>query len=183
MPLARRWGRGVEITDFFHGGILNAVDAKGRVSIPSAFRNVIDRRARRAALPGENGGDEKIVMIGQHEKFDCLQAFDATFSRKLYENIEKRVSALDGVDMMSAMDEAQLEAFGSANDVSYDAGGRMVLSPMLRAISGIEDLAYFVGAGETFQIWHPGAFREAHSAKPRLIRALDFLLAERGGKA
>jgi MraZ protein len=169
----------VEITDFFHGGILNAVDAKGRVSLPSAFRSVIDRRASRDALP-----DDKIIKIGQHEKFDCLQAFDATYSRRLYERIEQRVSTMgDGVDMMSAMDEAQLDAFGAVSDVSYDAGGRMVLSPMLRAVSGIEDLAYFIGAGETFQIWNPEAFRAAHAEKPRLIRALDFLMAERGGKA
>ena len=168
----------MEIADFFHGGILNAVDAKGRVSLPSAFRGVIDRRASRAALP-----DDKIVKIGQHERFDCLQAFDATFSRKLYENIERRVTAMgEGVDMMSAMDEAQLDAFGSVSDVAYDAGGRMVLSPLLRSMAGIGDLAYFVGAGETFQIWNPDAFRAAHGDKPRLIRTLDFLLAERGGK-
>jgi MraZ protein len=178
MSLAAFWGRDVEITDFFHGGILNAVDAKGRVSLPSAFRSVIDRRANRDELP-----DDKIVKIGPHEKFECLQAFDATYSRRLYQKIEQRVGAMEGVDVMSAMDEAQLEAFGSVNDVSYDGGGRMVLSPLLRAISGIEDLAYFVGAGETFQIWNPDAFRTAHADKPRLIRTLDFLMAERGGKA
>jgi MraZ protein len=172
----------VEIADFFHGGILNAVDAKGRVSLPATFRGVIDRRTRRHALPGEQP-DDKIVMIGQHEKFDCLQAFDMSFSRRLYQQIEQRVAKMDGVDVVSAMDEAQLEAFGSASDVGYDAGGRMVLSPMLRAIAGIDDLAYFVGAGETFQIWNPQAFRAAHADKPRLIRPLDYLLAERGGKA
>jgi MraZ protein len=178
MSQAANWGRDVEITDFFHGGILNAVDAKGRVSLPSAFRSVIDRRASRDALP-----DDKIIKIGQHEKFECLVAFDATYSRRLYERIEQRVSAMPDVDMMSAMDEAQLDAFGSVSDVSYDAGGRMVLSPLLRAMSGIEDLAYFVGAGETFQVWNPDAFRAAHADKPRLIRTLDFLMAERGGKA
>src|SRR5688572_13864671 len=105
--LAAKRGRDVEIADFFHGGMLNAVDAKGRVSLPSAFRSVIDRRASRDASP-----DDKIIKIGPHEKFDCLQAFDATFSRKLYMNIERRVAAMgDGVDMMSAMDEAQLDAF------------------------------------------------------------------------
>lgn len=178
MSLAAFWGRDVEITDFFHGGMLNAVDAKGRVSLPSAFRSVIDRRASR-----DGQGDDKIVKIGQHEKYDCLQAFDATYSRRLYEKIAKRVEEGEAADSMSALDEAQLEAFGSVNDVSYDGGGRMVLSPLLRAVSGIEDLAYFVGAGETFQIWNPEAFRAVHADKPRLIRTLDFLLAERGGKA
>lgn len=168
----------MEIGDFFHGGILNAVDAKGRVSIPSAFRDVITRRATAAGIP-----DDKIVKIGQHEKFDCLQAFDGTYSRTLYEKIERRVADSGAADMMSALDEAQLDAFGSVQDVGYDGSGRMVLSPLLRAISGIGDLAFFVGAGETFQIWHPDTFRAANADKPRIIRMLDFLMAERGGKA
>ena len=171
----------MEIVDFFHGGVLNAVDAKGRVSLPSTFRNAIDRRARRAALPGEQIED-RIVMVGEHEEFPCLAAFDQTYSRKLYENIERRVAASGASDEMKALDHEQMEAFGAMNEVSYDGSGRMVLSPLLRSIAGISDSAYFVGAGGTFQIWSPERFREVQSDKPRLIRALDHLLAERGAK-
>lgn len=178
MAPARLVGSSVEIIDFFHGGYLNAVDAKGRVSIPSAFRSVIDRRATRLAMP-----DDKILKIGQHEKHECLQAFDHSYSRNLFAKIERRVADRGEGDLMEALDEAQLDAFGSVSDVSYDGGGRMVLSPMLRAMGGIGDLAYFAGAGETFQIWEPEAFRAAHADKPRLIKMLDFQLAERGGKA
>lgn len=160
---------------------MNAVDAKGRVSLPSTFRNAIDRRARRAALPGVQD-DERIVMVGEHEEFPCLTAFDQSYSRKLFENIEKRVAAMEGVDEMKAMDHEQMEAFGAMNEVSYDASGRMVLSPLLRSIAGIGDCAYFVGAGGTFQIWSPDRFREVQADKPRLIRALDHLLADRNGK-
>jgi MraZ protein len=124
----------VEIVDFFHGGILNAVDAKGRVSLPSTFRNAIDRRARRAALPGEQIED-RIVMVGEHEEFPCLAAFDQTYSRKLYENIERRVAASGASDEMKALDHEQMEAFGAMNEVSYDGSGRMVLSPLLRSIA------------------------------------------------
>lgn len=174
-------GQCVEIIDFFHGSILNAVDAKGRVSLPSTFRNAIDRRARRAALPGD-AVEDRIVMVGEHEEFPCLTAFDQSYSRKLYENIEKRVAAMDGVDEMKALDNEQMDAFGAMNEVSYDGSGRMVLSPLLRSIAGISDCAYFVGAGGTFQIWSPERFREAQADKPRLIRALDHLLAERSAK-
>lgn len=172
---------GVEITDFFHGSALNAVDAKGRVSIPSSFRNVIDRRARRAALPGETI-DDKIVLIGEHEKYPCLQAFDSTYSRVLYTKLEQRVALMEGVDPLDAMEDEQLDAFGTANEVSYDGGGRMVLSPLLRSIAGIGDLAFFVGGATTFQIWNPQRFLEAHAARPRLIRGLEALLADRNGK-
>ena len=172
-------GQDVEISDFFHGAFLNAVDAKGRVSLPATFRKTIDRRSRRSALPGE---DDKIILVGEHEKYPCLQAFDPTFSRKLFENLEKRANARDDVDPMEALDEVQ-DAFGVSSEVAYDAAGRMVLSPLLRFAAGIDDLAFFVGNGETFQIWSPDRFREERADKPRLIRNLDFLIAERGGRA
>ena len=72
--------------------------------------------------------------------------------------------------------------FGNAlSVVGFDPGGRMVLPAQLRAVAGIDlnGLAFFVAAGETFQIWNPDRFRAAHGDKPRLIRALDALLDDR----
>jgi MraZ protein len=174
----------VEIKDFFHGSALNAVDAKGRVSVPSTFRSVIERRSHRALMPGEFPSKDKIILIGEHERLPCLQAFDPSYSHMLFENVAGRVDAMgEGVDRMNALDDAQLDVFGAANEYSYDDAGRMVLPPLLRMIAGIEGLAYFVGGGATFQIWNPERFLEHCADKPRLARTLQFLLAERAGKA
>lgn len=172
----------MEIVDFFLGSALNAVDAKGRVSLPSDYRGIIDRRARVAAAAG-NALDEKTISLGEHESHPCLQAFDATYTSILFKQLQRRVEGMEGVDAMTALDDAQADAFGAMSPVSFDAGGRMVLSPLLRSIAGINDLAFFVGAGQTFQIWSPQRYLETQGDKKRNCRNLEFLLAERGGKA
>ena len=48
-------------------------------------------------------------------------------------------------------------AFAATEEVPYDSSGRIVLPPMMRRKGGIEDLALFLGTGETFQIWNPRA--------------------------
>ena len=55
---------------------------------------------------------------------------------------------------------------------SIDDTGRLVLSAKLRDKVGIENEAYFVAAGDTFQIWQPEAY-EADLAK--IDAALDEL--------
>ena len=47
----------------FQGSALNAVDAKGRVSVPSFLRSVIERR-----------GDSRTIVLAKHEAFPCLSA-------------------------------------------------------------------------------------------------------------
>jgi MraZ protein len=170
----------VEIIDFFHGGILNAVDAKGRVSLPSTFRGVIDRRVRRDS--SDAGSDDRLILLGEHAKLPCLEGFDPTYSRQLHENIRRKVAAMGDVDEMEAMDDEMAEAFGSKTQIAYDGAGRMVLSAPMRRTAGIADTALFVGGGETFQIWNPDTFRTARADKPRLIRMLDSLIAERAQK-
>jgi len=170
----------LDIVDFFLGNALNAVDAKGRVSLPSDFRGVIERRARAAAATG-NVLDSKTVSIGEHEKHGCLQAFDATYAGVLFAQLRQRVAqAAVDADQMAALDDAQADAFGAMLPVSFDAAGRMVLSAQLRATAGIRDLAFFVGSGQTFQIWNPQRYLEEQADKARVCRTLRFLLSERG---
>lgn len=174
----------VEIRDFFHGSALNAVDGKGRVSLPAPFRTVIDRRTQRALLPGEKLPSEKFILLGEHERLPCLQAFDPSYSPELHGFVSERVDARGGdMDRMSAMDFEQMDVFGAYLQANYDDAGRMVLSPMFRAIAELDGLAFFLGAGATFQIWNPHKFLEHCQDKPRVVRALEFMLKEKGAKA
>ena len=50
-----------------------------------------------------------------------------------------------------------LMAFAATEETPYDTSGRIVLPPMMRRKGGIEELALFLGVGETFQIWNPQA--------------------------
>lgn len=62
--------------------------------------------------------------------------------------------------------------FGEAEIVRFDSEGRMMLSPRLRAASGLEEAAVFVGQGRKFQIWEPNAFARRLEASRLRARAL-----------
>src|SRR3954468_9025387 len=75
---------------FFVGHALNAVDAKGRVSVPAAFRSQIDRRAK-----NDGGKDaDKELMIAPHPKRDRLRAYDAFGLRDLTAELRESVADL-----------------------------------------------------------------------------------------
>jgi MraZ protein len=170
----------VEFTSYFHGFSLNAVDAKGRVSLPANFRSVVESRARPKVAPGEVPVWDRQVFIGEHEELECLVGYDSTYSQYLSEGLDARAAAT-GDDLLKAGEIFSVDAFGSALPASYDDAGRMVM-PITRKLVGIEGLAFFVGAGRTFQIWAPETFRASGTGNPRLLRALDLMLAEKGGK-
>ncbi|QNP43673.1 division/cell wall cluster transcriptional repressor MraZ [Sphingomonas daechungensis] len=46
-------------------------------------------------------------------------------------------------------------AFAATEEVPYDPSGRIVLPPMMRRKGELQDIALFLGTGETFQIWNP----------------------------
>ncbi|WCT74025.1 division/cell wall cluster transcriptional repressor MraZ [Sphingomonas naphthae] len=169
----------MEITDFFLGNALNAVDVKGRVSLPADFRAVVERRGRAAVRAGQEATDKTFVYIGDHERHSCLQAYDSTYQQFLFEGLRKRVEK-GGEDELAALDDAQQGAFGAMLTVAFDGAGRMVLPQSLRGLMGIGDLAFFIGAGQTFQIWDPKTFLAEQADNVRACRMLKYMLGEKG---
>jgi MraZ protein len=135
----------VEIDDFFQGSALNAVDAKGRLSVPAFVRSVIERRS-----------DSRAIVIGAHEISPCLTAYGRNYARNLYQEMERRRLAEE--EKGAAVEEHYARArrlFGMTEDVPYDTSGRIILPPMMRRKGKIEDLALFVGVGGVVEIWNP----------------------------
>ena len=72
-------------------------------------------------------------------------------------------------------------AFGATEEVPYDSSsGRIILPPMMRRKGGIEDLALFIGVGETFQIWNPTLFLADTNIPEDMKDIARFRLEERG---
>jgi MraZ protein len=135
----------LEIDDFFQGSALNAVDAKGRLSVPAFVRSVIERRS-----------DARAIVVGAHEIAPCLTAYGRSYARNLYEDMERRRLVDEQKD--GALEDHYARArrrFGMTEDVPYDPSGRIVLPPMMRRKGRIDDLALFVGVGGTVEIWNP----------------------------
>lgn len=140
----RRGARGVEEHQF-HGSAMTSVDAKGRLSLPSFVRGVIERRS-----------GNRTAFLGKQEAQSCLIGYDSTVSRILAADNERRrlQDELAGIDI-TAHQTRQRRTFGLTEEVNYDPSGRVVMPPLLRRKGRIEDFALFVGGGRDFEIWNP----------------------------
>ena len=167
---ALRRGVDVALEHLFQGSALNAVDAKGRVSVPAFLRSVIERR-----------GDARTIVLAKHESFPCLSAYDPAYAALKHSKLERLFEKQEG-DPDSALEYQQrnLMAFAATEEVPYDSSGRIVLPPMMRRKGGIEDLALFLGTGETFQVWNPGALLSDPRIPDDLKDIAAFRLDERG---
>ncbi len=54
---------------------------------------------------------------------------------------------------------------GQSYPTSVDETGRLVLPAKLRAKIGLESEAFFIAAGDTFQIWKPETYEVEEAAK------------------
>lgn len=160
----------VALEHLFQGSALNAVDAKGRVSVPAFLRSVIERR-----------GDARTITLAKHEAFPALSAYDPAYAALKHGKLERLLEKEEtSPDAMLDYEQRNLMAFAATEEVPYDTSGRIVLPPMMRRKGQIEDLALFLGAGETFQVWNPKLFL----AEPRIPEDMKdiarFRLEERG---
>ena len=68
----------VALEHLFQGSALNAVDAKGRVSVPAFLRSVIERR-----------GDARTIVLAKHDNFACLSAYDPAYAALKHAKLER----------------------------------------------------------------------------------------------
>ena len=117
----------------------NALDAKGRVSVPANFR---------ARINGES------VVVWPSFEGDYLEGATLDY-------MERLLTSLDELDFYDEAREALNQAiFAASRELSFDSGGRVKLPDDLVAHAGLSDKASFVGLGRTFQIWNPDAHAE-----------------------
>jgi MraZ protein len=162
----------VALEHLFQGSALNAVDAKGRVSVPAFLRSVIERR-----------GDARTITLAKHESFPALSAYDPAYAALKHSKLERLLEKEEtNPDAQLDYEQRNLMAFAATEEVPYDSSGRIVLPPMMRRKGGIDDLALFLGTGETFQIWNPKLFLDEPRVPDDMKDIARFRLEERGLK-
>ncbi len=154
----------------FQGSALNAVDAKGRVSVPAFLRGVIERR-----------GDARTIVLAAHDSFPCLSAYDPAYAALKHAKLERLLEKEEtGADAQLEYQQRNLMAFAATEEVPYDSSGRILLPPMMRRKGGLEDLALFLGTGETFQVWNPQTLLSDKNIPEDLKDICRYRLEERG---
>lgn len=157
--------------DRFVSNFTNRLDAKGRVSIPAAYRAVLAR-----------DGFEGLYV---HPSLDT-SALDAGGNALLRE-IDQLLGGLSPYS--SERDLLSTALLGTSDVLKVDGEGRVILSEAFKVHAGIGDSIAFVGLGAKFQIWEPERFG-AHLADARkrvveLKRRLgsrDGVLTPEGGR-
>lgn len=130
----------------FQGETAITIDDKGRLAIPTAFRDVVAREC----------GNRLVATYNPYEA-GCLWLYP----EPVWQAVRDQVNALS----MSVREHRlmKLKLVGSACPLEPDGNGRVLLPSSQRNATGIEKKAVLVGMGNKFELWS----EQAHLAQIR----------------
>jgi MraZ protein len=124
---------GVTKKNMFRGTSFHTIDSKGRIIIPSRFREVV-----------QNSGEERL-MISRMDK----SLFAYTFQE--WGKIETKIMSL--AEKSANMRRFRRVFVGGAFDCACDKQERILIPPILRQYAKIEKDIVLVGVLDHFEIW------------------------------
>lgn len=126
----------------FRGGPVLTLDGKGRITVPSRFRDVLV-----ATVQGQ------LVVCKAPD--GCL----ALFPLPVWEQFEAemRTWTLD-------LEGWRRLYIGSATDVEIDGASRVLIPPELRKWAGLDRDVKFMGVGAYFELWDSARYEEREAA-------------------
>jgi transcriptional regulator MraZ len=130
----------------FTGVYQHQIDAKGRTSLPSRFREVL----------AAQGADKLFVTT---DLFDaCLQAY----APAQWTAFTQKVAALSQFDPSVRLLVRSFVA--PAQECPVDKVGRILIPPPLREHAGLADEVTWAGTVERIEIWSPARWLETQKA-------------------
>ncbi len=122
----------------FLGQYQHSLDSKGRLTIPSRFR-------------------EAMIADGAYvtQGFDCNLM---VLTVPAFEHISQRVNQLSMTEPTARLLKRLI--FSTAELVEVDKAGRILIPEFLRFATRLESEAIIVGTGDYFEIWSPGLWAE-----------------------
>ena len=120
----------------FRGASSVNLDAKGRMGIPSRFRDVLSKRC-----------DGRLVLTVNHTREQCLWLYPLDE----WDNVERQVANLPSFDPTAQ--ELKRFLIGYATDCELDSIGRVRVSPLLREFAGLKKRVVLIGQRNKFEIW------------------------------
>jgi MraZ protein len=144
----------------FRGRSLHLIDHKGRVSIPTRFREIL-----------KAGGDSRLVVTNWE---DCL----AAYPHEEWQRIEEKLSQLSQVDR----DIRAFKRFfiSGASECQLDGQGRILIPPALREFAGLDKEVVLAGQLKYFEIWDKEKIEEELKRAQQNLQALETKVATLG---
>ncbi len=144
----------------FRGRFHYQLDAKGRLSVPSRFREVLSTQF-----------DERVILTNFDE---CLWAYPVAE----WQELERKVAALP--QFMDEVKALQRVFISAAVECPVDKQGRLLIPPSLREYAALVRDAVVVGMTRRFEIWAKERWDHAFANAQIKIEGMGPKLAELG---
>lgn len=136
-----------------------AIDGKGRIAVPSLFRNNVPLIA-----------GVRVLWVGFHEKLPCLVAYGQDQYDRLNGEIDRDRETARQRDRDFDEDSEYKKRFSYTESYSIDDSGRFLPSFTHRDRVGEAGATAFVGSGRRFEIWWLDELARCEQADPILRR-------------
>ena len=130
----------------FQGETAITIDDKGRLAIPTSYRDVVAREC-----------GNRLVFTYNPFEAGCLYLYP----QAVWERVRDQVNALPRTRQVNR--QMQLKLVGAACLVEPDGNGRVSIPASQRNACGLEKKAVLLGMGEKFELWS----EQAHLAQIR----------------
>ena len=130
----------------FQGETAITIDDKGRLAIPTSYRDLVAREC----------GNQLVITYNPFEAGSLY-----LYPLAVWERVRDQVNALPRTKQTSRA--FQLKLVGAATFVEPDGSGRISIPPSHRNATGIEKKAVLLGMGDKFELWS----EQAHHAQIR----------------
>ncbi len=112
-----------------------SLDAKGRMAIPTRYRELIEERC----------AGQLVITIDTEER--CLLLYPI----QDWESLERDLARLPSFNKVAR--RVQRLLVGHATDVELDTSGRLLVPPPLRQFASLDKKAVLIGQGRKFELW------------------------------
>lgn len=140
----------------FRGRFESKMDPKGRLSLPSMYKQNLSK------------AESLVVTNGQFKGQRCLDVY----SLAQWEALEARIQKLS--PLKSEVQAFQRFYLASGQVVEVDGQGRVLIPQSLRQYAGVESEIVLIGMGSKFEIWSLAAWNHLHAG---LAQSFDETLA------
>ena len=124
----------------FQGATELSLDAKGRLAVPTRYRDALI------------SGGAAVVLTAHPDGCVLL------YPRVAWEPIGSRIQALSSFNEQARWWQRLLVGF--AEELTLDGQGRLLVSPALRKFANLKKYVMLVGQGSHFEIWDVPAWEE-----------------------
>jgi MraZ protein len=125
----------------FRGANALSLDAKGRLTIPARYRDLL-----------QSSCQGRLVVTVDHGP--CL----LLYPQPHWDVLEKQLSGFPNVDQRTRRMQRLL--IGHATECEMDGQGRILLPPTLREFAGLDKRVMLIGQVNKFELWDEQAWGE-----------------------